>query len=550
MLLPLVTLLIALCALGIPLLLREFPVVLGSIRASGASERWSVKLLLPLLAAGGICAPFFLDVPGWRPLWDAVPSGDLPSVIAIAVSAAAAVMISAVIHRWTALPYALMGAVLGCRLMVNGHIDHPLLWGLVGSWVAAPLLCCALCALLSAILHRYASRSGRHLALVDQKLRAGSVAASVLLVAAWSWNLSPVTALFPRLVLGVGSFPALFTLGVVFLLFLLSLRTLRAHARSLSENDLDFGASSLLAILLSMALCFGLFSWSGIGAIGLQPAPLSACALLVAALCGVSLSRRDAVIAGSDIAKSVAACAAAPLLGILISYCLCMILGVSPEDSGSADWGARLLPTLILVGVVAMSAALYLYVRIGRNENRRRQILQAREDQVYSTQKTLSALEARAETQEKALLNKLDIKRKELVDFAVGVSEQKAFMEEVYASLSAAKALPSGPAKDAALEDILSQLRERMYFTREMNDFYARTEVLHRDFNMRLKEAFPTLTESERKLANLLRQGFSSKYIASLMNITPKSVEISRYRLRNKLGLKRSDNLVQYIKSI
>ena len=89
-----------------------------------------------------------------------------------------------------------------------------------------------------------------------------------------------------------------------------------------------------------------------------------------------------------------------------------------------------------------------------------------------------------------------------------------------------------------------------MYFTREMNDFYARTEVLHRDFNMRLKESFPHLTESERRLANLLRQGFSSKYIASLMNITPKSVEIGRYRLRIKLGLDRSVNLVQYIKSI
>ena len=34
------------------------------------------------------------------------------------------------------------------------------------------------------------------------------------------------------------------------------------------------------------------------------------------------------------------------------------------------------------------------------------------------------------------------------------------------------------------------------------------------------------------------------------MNITPKSAEISRYRLRIKLGLKRSDNLVQFIKSI
>ena len=83
-----------------------------------------------------------------------------------------------------------------------------------------------------------------------------------------------------------------------------------------------------------------------------------------------------------------------------------------------------------------------------------------------------------------------------------------------------------------------------------MNDFYAQSEILHKDFNMRLGEAFPNLTESERKLANLLRQGLSSKYIASLMNITPKSVEISRYRLRAKLGLRRSDNLIQFIKTI
>ena len=123
-------------------------------------------------------------------------------------------------------------------------------------------------------------------------------------------------------------------------------------------------------------------------------------------------------------------------------------------------------------------------------------------------------------------------------------------MEQVYEDLVNVRALPDGHDREKALDEVLSRIRERMYFTREISDFYARTEILHRDFNTRLKEAFPDLTESERKLANLLRQGFSSKYIASLMNITPKSVEISRYRLRNKLGLKRSDNLVQYIKSI
>lgn len=89
-----------------------------------------------------------------------------------------------------------------------------------------------------------------------------------------------------------------------------------------------------------------------------------------------------------------------------------------------------------------------------------------------------------------------------------------------------------------------------MYLSRDLHDFYAQSEILHKDFNMRLREAFPKLTESERKLANLLRQGLSSKQIASMMNITPKSVEISRYRLRSKLGLKRSDNLTHFIKTI
>ena len=116
--------------------------------------------------------------------------------------------------------------------------------------------------------------------------------------------------------------------------------------------------------------------------------------------------------------------------------------------------------------------------------------------------------------------------------------------------LEEVRKLGTAEEKDARTDELLSSLRERMYFTREINDFYARSEVLHKDFNMRLREAYPNLTENERKLANLLRQGFSSKYIASLMNITPKSAEINRYRLRSKLGLERSDNLIKFIKSI
>ena len=104
--------------------------------------------------------------------------------------------------------------------------------------------------------------------------------------------------------------------------------------------------------------------------------------------------------------------------------------------------------------------------------------------------------------------------------------------------------------KDRMLSELEREIQQRLQNDNRLDDFYARVELLHKDFSVKLAESFPTLTAQERKLATLLRLGFSTKYIASLMYITPKSVEIERYRLRRKLGLKRSDNLITFIKSI
>ena len=49
------------------------------------------------------------------------------------------------------------------------------------------------------------------------------------------------------------------------------------------------------------------------------------------------------------------------------------------------------------------------------------------------------------------------------------------------------------------------------------------------------------------RLCAYLRLNLSSKEIAPLFNISAKSVEIKRYRLRKRMGLGRVDNLVDYI---
>ena len=532
-----------------PVLRSELPTVIGPVWASGAGERWSVKILLPLLFVGAlVCAAW--GVPVRSAVLPAFPSSDLPSLFAIVLSTLAAVSISSLISPYTAVPFAFLGSIAGFRLVTEGALDWTFAARMVAAWVVAPLLCGLLAAGIVALVVRRPGKRAVHLAVSDHRLLSGCVLATFLLVGASAWNLGSIIAFFPVAAFGNGLVSAAVATVPALLLFLSVHPDFSVKTWRVADQDLDFTSGPVFAVLSAMGLTYLIFSFPFLSRVGLTATPLPAPVLMLSALAGVSLARRKAFVEGEKVLKSALSAVVCPILGVLICYSVSMILNVSPEDAGQTGWNARLTPTLIVLGIIAVAAILALYFRGQRRRDLQKEIILSREQQIYNAQKTLSALEVRAEMNEKDLLNKLEIKRKELVDFAVGISEQKEYMESVYDRLSHVRSLTDSAEKDAATDELLSSLRERMYFSREMNDFYAQSEILHKDFNMRLKESFPNLTESERKLANLLRQGFSSKYIATLMNITPKSVEISRYRLRTKLGLRRSDNLVQFIKSI
>lgn len=89
-----------------------------------------------------------------------------------------------------------------------------------------------------------------------------------------------------------------------------------------------------------------------------------------------------------------------------------------------------------------------------------------------------------------------------------------------------------------------------MSFTSEVEKIYTQADHVYADFSNRLAQRFPNLTLQDRRLMVLLRIGFSSKEISPILNISVKSVEISRYRLRKKLNLSQDENLTEFIKSI
>ncbi|APG60666.1 triple tyrosine motif-containing protein [Christiangramia salexigens] len=71
-----------------------------------------------------------------------------------------------------------------------------------------------------------------------------------------------------------------------------------------------------------------------------------------------------------------------------------------------------------------------------------------------------------------------------------------------------------------------------------------------KEFFQKIKSKHPELTSNDLKLCAYLRLNLSSKEIAPLLNISVKSVEIKRYRLRKKMDLDRETNLTEYILDI
>lgn len=68
-----------------------------------------------------------------------------------------------------------------------------------------------------------------------------------------------------------------------------------------------------------------------------------------------------------------------------------------------------------------------------------------------------------------------------------------------------------------------------------------------KDFFKKIKSRHPELTSNDLKLCAYLRLNLTSKEIAPLLNISVKSVEIKRYRLRKKMDLDKSVALTDYI---
>ena len=77
--------------------------------------------------------------------------------------------------------------------------------------------------------------------------------------------------------------------------------------------------------------------------------------------------------------------------------------------------------------------------------------------------------------------------------------------------------------------------------------FASHFDEINNNFLKNLKARFPKLTNTDLKVCAYLQLNLSSKEISQLMNISVRGVEISRYRLRKKLGLSQDQSIAEFL---
>ena len=182
----------------------------------------------------------------------------------------------------------------------------------------------------------------------------------------------------------------------------------------------------------------------------------------------------------------------------------------------------------------------YLYTSIYKG--RKQKILEKNEQEMQYL-KLRGEQELMKEKNER-LKTEIEAKNKELAVTAMSIVKKNEFLIEVRDELNNKNADQEN--LDKMVDAINTEIENEESWEMLKNAF----ENVDKDFIRDIKRRHPSLTPNDLKLCTYLRLNMNSKEIASMMNVSVRSMETKRYRLRKKMDLTHDENLVEYILSL
>ncbi|WP_417289732.1 tetratricopeptide repeat protein [Corallibacter sp.] len=168
----------------------------------------------------------------------------------------------------------------------------------------------------------------------------------------------------------------------------------------------------------------------------------------------------------------------------------------------------------------------------------RRKSFQLKEALLIKEKKS-SELEAQLQKKE------LELKSVELSSLTMSSLQKNKLLEDLSDKV---KAFGDNEAsKSSFIKELNSIIKQGLNFDDNWATFQKHFNNVHPKFFKTLNLKYPNLTNNDLKACAYIRMNLSTKEVATLTNVTPKSVKMSRYRLKKKLNLGKEDDLKNFL---
>jgi len=479
---------------------------------------------------------------------------------------------------------AIIGAIIGWNFYSGNPTDLNVLGKIVSTWVAGPILGGIFAVLLYLALKSFLSKTKIHLVKLDAYLKY-----ALLIIGGFGAyslganNVANVVGVFVPSVPDIQIDFGFFNLDGIQLLFFaggisiaVGIATYSKKVMMTVGSDLmSLSAESALVIVLSHSLVLFIFSSTSLSnalqSIGLPAIPLvpvSSSQAIVGAIMGIGFLKGGAGIEYKVLGRISIGWVSTPIIAGLISFVSLFFMNnvfkltvanevldktknitesianhIISEPSGYINLFQPLLYAIIAILILAV---ILLTIKLFNN---REKLKNDQSDELiikFESQEKLLKSELNKVNEDNAKLEKeIGFKRKEQMDIALNIINKNRFLEKLKTKIDKITNKPELNKEE--LTRLKKLIIDNLSLDKDRERFNIYVNELNRDFYFRLLSRYPNLTENEQRLCSLVRLNLSSKEMASILNISTKSVEVNRHRLRKKMFLKREENLTELI---
>lgn len=499
---------------------------------------------------------------------------------------------------------AIVGAIIGWNLFTGNPTNYMSLTKIVSTWVSGPILGGIFAILLFLLLKYVLHKSKIHLIKLDAYLKYG-----LLIVGAFGAyslganNIANVVGVFvpsvPNILLDFG----FFKLNGTQLLFLaggfsiaMGILTYSKKVMMTVGNSLmRLNAETALVVVLAHSIVLFVFSSQSLSnffvSMGLPAIPLvpvSSSQVIVGSILGIGILKGGRTIQLNVVGKIALGWLLTPIIAGLIAFFALFFMSnvfnlkVSENPSRfvkgdvvvdntvnhaydsatkkieSIDLSAPeptkinlYKPAVVLLIVVLLALILYqLYII---NKLKERSKIEEHQEHIerYNVQQMMLETELKITTDANLKLEKeIHSKEKDLKKIALDITKKNEILSTLKEEIQKLKQKPEQSLKYSDLQALNVLILDTLNIDNERNSLDKYLKELNNSFYQNLEKKYPELTENDKKLCSLLRLKLSSKEIASILNIIPKSVEVNRYRLRRKMGLEKNDKLIKILRKL